>query len=68
MAALVLVDKEHWSRRVPVWDTLRALAAERPMADAIHLVDDADDACRTIERIGSTQRAFERRAGGGATP
>jgi predicted Rossmann-fold nucleotide-binding protein len=62
---LVLVDKDHWGRRLPVWDTLQALAHGRPMADAVYLVDDADDACRTIDRIASTQGSFEESAGGG---
>ncbi|RKT77533.1 putative Rossmann-fold nucleotide-binding protein [Terracoccus luteus] len=40
---LVLVGHEHWTDTVPVWPALRALAAGRPMADAVHLVDDVAD-------------------------
>ncbi len=41
---LVLVGREHWTRTVPVWPALSALAAGRPMASRIHLVDDLADA------------------------
>lgn len=37
---LVLVGREYWTRTVPVWPLLEALADERRMAAAIHLVDD----------------------------
>ena len=40
---LVLVGREHWTERVPVWATVQALAAGRPMAEAIHLVDSIDE-------------------------
>ncbi len=41
---LVLVGREHWAHRVPVWATLRALADGRAMADRLHLVDGVQDA------------------------
>ncbi|MEW1954202.1 Rossmann fold nucleotide-binding protein [Terrabacter sp. NPDC080008] len=40
---LVLVGREHWTERVPVWPVLTAIAAGRPMAEAIHLVDEIDE-------------------------
>ena len=40
---LVLVGREHWTERIPVWPAIEALAACRPMAAAIHLVDTIDD-------------------------
>ncbi|GAA2036216.1 LOG family protein [Terrabacter terrae] len=39
---LVLVGREHWTERMPVWPALTAIAAGRPMAQAIHLVDSID--------------------------
>ncbi|MER7071214.1 Rossmann fold nucleotide-binding protein [Terrabacter sp. NPDC000476] len=36
---LVLVGRRHWTDRVPVWPAVRALAAGRPMEQAVHLVD-----------------------------
>lgn len=54
---LVLVGRQQWTQDVPVWPLLSALAGGGPMADAIHLVDDVDDACRTIEDVqGGAQR------------
>jgi len=40
---LVLVDVAYWTRDVPVWPLLEALADDRRMASAIHLVDDIAD-------------------------
>ncbi len=37
---LVLVGAEYWTRTVPAWPLLTALADGRPMASALHLVDD----------------------------
>ncbi len=37
---LVLVGVEYWTRTRPAWPLLTALADGRPMAGAIHLVDD----------------------------
>lgn len=62
---LVLVGEDHWNGEVPVWDTLQALANERAMADAIHLVDDAAAACRTIGRIANAQDSLDKPTGGG---
>ncbi|MQA05539.1 MAG: Rossmann fold nucleotide-binding protein [Streptosporangiales bacterium] len=42
-APIVLVDREHWTERLPAWPLLRALASGRGMADRIHLVDSVDE-------------------------
>ena len=62
---LVLVGTEHWQHDIPVWGALRALAAGRAMAGAIHLVDDVESACRTIGHLGEVQRSIDQSAGGG---
>ncbi|WP_307865255.1 LOG family protein [Streptomyces montanisoli] len=41
---MVLVDREHWTRDLPAWPLLTALAGERSMADRIALVDTVDEA------------------------
>lgn len=41
---LVLVGREQWTATVPVWPLLQALGPGRPMAEAVHLVDDVDQA------------------------
>ena len=43
LAPMVLVGTRHWTQVVPVWPALQALAADRGMAGALHLVDDVDD-------------------------
>lgn len=43
LAPMVLVGTRHWTQAVPVWPALQALAADRRMAGALHLVDDVDD-------------------------
>ncbi len=45
---LVLVGRAHWTRVVPVWPALEALAAGRPMAARIHLVDDLTEALAAL--------------------
>lgn len=41
---LVLVGVDHWSRQLPVWPLLQALAVDRRMAGSLHLVDTVDEA------------------------
>ena len=65
---LVLVGEQYWTTEVPVWHVLQALAAGRPMAGAIHLVDDAQQACRTIADIATTQESPHRPTEGGKAP
>jgi predicted Rossmann-fold nucleotide-binding protein len=45
---MILVGTGHWSRDVPVWSVLQALARDRSMADSVHLVDSVDDAAALI--------------------
>ncbi|GGL40760.1 LOG family protein [Phycicoccus endophyticus] len=45
---LVLVGAGYWRESVPVWPALAALAADRPMAGAVHLVDDLAEAVRLL--------------------
>lgn len=63
---LVLVGGKHWCTEVPVWDVLRALAGDRPMADAIHLVSDVETACRTIADVANADRTNRPTEGGKA--
>ena len=48
---MVLVDEEHWTRTLPCWPLLQALAAERPMAARIALVDTVDEVPQTLARL-----------------
>lgn len=41
---LVLVGVEHWTEVLPAWPLVHALAAGRPMAGHVHLVDDIEAA------------------------
>ncbi|WP_399429251.1 LOG family protein [Streptomyces sp. WAC 06783] len=41
---MVLVDRTHWTQKLPAWPLLRALAAERPMSAKIALVDSVEEA------------------------
>lgn len=47
-APLVLVGREHWTRRLPVWPLLQALGRGRGMAGALHLVDTVDEAATLL--------------------
>jgi len=47
-APLVLLGVEHWTRTLPAWPLLEALAHDSPMADAVHVVDDVDEALRIV--------------------
>jgi predicted Rossmann-fold nucleotide-binding protein len=45
---LVLVGHDHWRRVLPAWPVLDALAVNRPMAAAVHLVDTAEQALAVV--------------------
>lgn len=45
---LVLVGREHWTRTLPVWPALQALGADRPLGDALHLVDRPEEAVEIV--------------------
>ncbi|MGW2910566.1 LOG family protein [Streptomyces asoensis] len=49
---MVLVDREHWTRRLPAWPLLRSLARERPMESRIALVDRIEEAPEALKRLG----------------
>lgn len=44
LAPMVLVGRDYWTDDLPAWPLLQALAAGRPMAEHIHLVDSAEEA------------------------
>ncbi|WP_128977555.1 LOG family protein [Streptomyces roseicoloratus] len=48
---MVLVDRAHWTDRLPAWPLLTALAEGRPMAARIALVDSVDEVPQTLERL-----------------
>ena len=45
---LVLVGVEQWTEVLPVWPLVHRLAAGRPMAGAVHLVDDTEEAVAIV--------------------
>jgi predicted Rossmann-fold nucleotide-binding protein len=49
-APMVLVDRAHWTIELPAWPLLQALAAKRPMARRIALVDDVADVPAALTR------------------
>ena len=48
---MVLVDRAHWTERLPAWPLLQALAEERPMAARIALVDSVAEAPDALARM-----------------
>ncbi|WP_427919726.1 LOG family protein [Streptomyces sp. cg40] len=48
---MVLVDREHWTERLPTWPLLRALARERSMEGRIALVDRIEEAPEALKRL-----------------
>ena len=48
---MVLVDRAHWTERLPTWPLLRALARERPMEARIALVDRIEEAPEALKRL-----------------
>lgn len=50
---MVLVDRDHWTHRLPAWPLLQALARERPMETRIALVDSVDEAPGALARLTS---------------
>ncbi|MDQ0870311.1 putative Rossmann-fold nucleotide-binding protein [Arthrobacter sp. V1I9] len=46
---MVLVGRHHWEHQYPAWPMLRSLAAGRPMADRIFLVDTVDEAAEVLQ-------------------
>ncbi|MEU6978909.1 MULTISPECIES: Rossmann fold nucleotide-binding protein [unclassified Streptomyces] len=50
---MVLVDRAHWTDRLPAWPLLRTLAEGRPMAARIALVDSIDEAPEALARLAA---------------
>ncbi len=48
IAPMVLVGRDYWTSTLPVWPLLEALAADRAMADRVHLVDTVAEAASLI--------------------
>ncbi|MFE9554416.1 LOG family protein [Streptomyces sp. NPDC006703] len=48
---MVLVDRAHWTERLPAWSLLQALAQGRPMAARIALVDSVSEAPEALARM-----------------
>ncbi|MFJ9121707.1 LOG family protein [Streptomyces sp. NPDC102394] len=48
---MVLVDREHWTERLPTWPLLQALARERSMESRIALVDRIEEAPAALKRL-----------------
>ncbi|MFF9770976.1 LOG family protein [Streptomyces sp. NPDC014636] len=49
---MVLVDSEHWTRKLPAWPLLQSLARGRAMESRIALVDRIEQAPEAIKRLG----------------
>ncbi|MFI7503027.1 LOG family protein [Streptomyces sp. NPDC049687] len=49
---MVLVDRAHWTERLPAWPLLRSLARERSMESRIALVDRIEEAPEALKRLG----------------
>ena len=50
VAPMVLVGRDYWTRSLPVWPLLEALAADRPMSGMLHLVDDPAEVPALLQR------------------
>ncbi|MFJ8000526.1 LOG family protein [Streptomyces sp. NPDC096310] len=50
---MVLVDRAHWTERLPTWPLLQALAKERPMEARIALVGSVDEAPAALARLSA---------------
>ncbi|MFE2053342.1 LOG family protein [Streptomyces sp. NPDC059459] len=49
---MVLVDRAHWTERLPAWPLLTALASGRTMESRIALVDRIEEAPEALKRLG----------------
>ncbi|MFB6427830.1 LOG family protein [Streptomyces microflavus] len=50
---MVLVDRTHWTERLPAWPLLQALARERPMETRIALVDSVTEVPEALARLSA---------------
>ncbi|NUL03331.1 LOG family protein [Streptomyces lunaelactis] len=51
---MVLVDRAHWTEKLPTWPLLQSLARERAMESRIALVDTVDEAPEALRRLSGT--------------
>ena len=49
---MVLVNRAHWTEKLPTWPLLQSLARERAMESRIALVDRIEDAPDALKRLG----------------
>ncbi|MFC8094143.1 LOG family protein [Streptomyces sp. NPDC057301] len=49
---MVLVNRAHWTQKLPTWPLLQALARDRSMESRIALVDRIEQAPQALKRIG----------------
>lgn len=56
---MVLVDRDHWTRRLPTWPLLEALAEGRSMKARIALVDSVDEAPGALISLGASVGASQ---------
>ncbi|WP_041819223.1 LOG family protein [Streptomyces davaonensis] len=49
---MVLVNREHWTEKLPTWPLLQSLARERSMESRIALVDRIEEAPEALKRLG----------------
>lgn len=49
---MVLVNRAHWTEKLPTWPLLQALARERSMESRIALVDRIEEAPEALKRLG----------------
>lgn len=49
---MVLVNRAHWTEKLPAWPLLRSLARERSMEARIALVDRIEEAPEALKRLG----------------
>ncbi|MEV0221110.1 Rossmann fold nucleotide-binding protein [Streptomyces sp. NPDC050704] len=54
---MVLVDRVHWTERLPVWPLLRSLAEDRSMEPRIALVDHVEDAPEALARLAQANES-----------
>ncbi|QIV87637.1 LOG family protein [Glutamicibacter mishrai] len=53
---MVLLGREYWTKTMPAWPLLKALAAQRVMEDRIALVDTAAEAMEFIDSMSTLRR------------
>ncbi|MFI0981923.1 LOG family protein [Streptomyces sp. NPDC021093] len=56
---MVLVDRTHWTERLPAWPLLQSLARDRAMELRIALVDSVGEAPEALARLRSTRTTAE---------